>query len=370
MSVGYVPVQWNRKKIVYDAFVFSLVLIYTQLFVLIARKTLTGSERISEPILQMRAFGSCAFLMLTLILCIGPLARLRPRFLPILYNRRHLGVVTFIVACWHAVQVTGFYQNYGRFSQLQALVRYDSTFTGSSVPFQFFGAGALLIFAVMAFTSHDFWQKALGPTAWKSIHMGIYAAYALILAHVFFGELQWETHPAYVAFFSLSGALVVGLHLLAAFRSTKVDDDAPIWIEYQGRRWLSAGSPDSIPHGRAKPLAVPGGERLAIIRYSGGVAALHGVWAHQGGPLYEGKVIDGCLTCPWHGWQYRPDDGCSPPPFTEKLPTYEVALKDGQVLVDPSPLPPGTPPQPIAWPPNGGLAVAITKPTTGATDDE
>jgi hypothetical protein len=25
------------------------------------------------------------------------------------------------------------------------------------------------------------------------------------------------------------------------------------------------------------------------------------------GPLGEGKIIDGCVTCPWHGYQYLPD---------------------------------------------------------------
>jgi nitrite reductase/ring-hydroxylating ferredoxin subunit len=71
------------------------------------------------------------------------------------------------------------------------------------------------------------------------------------------------------------------------------------------------------------------------------------VCAHQGGPLYEGKVIDGCLTCPWHGWQYRPGDGCSPPPFQERLITYRIRLKNGRVLVDPRPLPAGTAVPPI-----------------------
>ena len=29
------------------------------------------------------------------------------------------------------------------------------------------------------------------------------------------------------------------------------------------------------------------------------------------GPLGEGKIVDGCITCPWHGFQYRPQDGCT-----------------------------------------------------------
>ena len=49
----------------------------------------------------IRAFGTCAFVMLTAILWIGPLARLDRRFLPLLYNRRHFGVLTFLVALVH-----------------------------------------------------------------------------------------------------------------------------------------------------------------------------------------------------------------------------------------------------------------------------
>ena len=49
-----------------------------------------------------------------------------------------------------------------------------------------------------------------------------------------------------------------------------------------------------------------------------------------------------CVTCPWHGYEYRLEDGCAPPPFTEKLATYRVRLRDGMIEVDPNALPPGT----------------------------
>jgi hypothetical protein len=35
--------------------------------------------------------------------------------------------------------------------------------------------------------------------------------------------------------------------------------------------------------------------------------------------------------------------GLAPPPFTEKLATYRLRVRDGVVEVDPDPLPPGTP---------------------------
>ena len=59
------------------------------------------------------------------------------------------------------------------------------------------------------------------------------------------------------------------------------------------------------------------------------IGALTNVCAHQNGPIGEGRIINGCVTCPWHGYEYRLEDGCAPPPFTEKLATYRVRLRDG-----------------------------------------
>jgi nitrite reductase/ring-hydroxylating ferredoxin subunit len=85
-----------------------------------------------------------------------------------------------------------------------------------------------------------------------------------------------------------------------------------------------------------------GKRRIALYRRQGRVFALSNVCRHQGGPIGEGRIVDGCITCPWHGWQYRPEDGASPPPFNEKIPTFPVAVRDGQVYVNPEPLPQGT----------------------------
>ena len=69
--------------------------------------------------------------------------------------------------------------------------------------------------------------------------------------------------------------------------------------------------------------------------------------AHQGGPLGEGRIVDGCITCPWHGYQYKPDDGRSPAPFTEKVPTYRLKLDGDRVLLHTAALPPGTQIDPV-----------------------
>ena len=67
--------------------------------------------------------------------------------------------------------------------------------TISQLPFQPFGLAALVILFLMAATSHDFWLHNLTAPVWKTLHMGVYLAYALIVLHVIFGVLQGETSP-------------------------------------------------------------------------------------------------------------------------------------------------------------------------------
>jgi len=106
--------------------------------------------------------------------------------------------------------------------------------------------------------------------------------------------------------------------------------------------WIDAGTIDEIPNCRAKVVCLPGRERVAVFMYDGKVSAVTNVCKHQGGPLSEGKVIKGCITCPWHGWDYRAEDGCAPPPFTEKLATYQVKVENRRILLNTVPLPEGT----------------------------
>ena len=109
---------------------------------------------------------------------------------------------------------------------------------------------------------------------------------------------------------------------------------------------IIACAASEVPEGRAKVVVI-GGERVAIFRDRGRLSALSGVCQHQNGPLGEGRVVDGLVVCPWHGYQYKPDCGCSPEPFHETVPTFRVEVRDGRVLVDPRPLPLGTITEPV-----------------------
>ncbi len=48
---------------------------------------------------------------------------------------------------------------------------------------------------------------------------------------------------------------------------------------------------------------------VAVFRTADGWRAIEGRCPHKGASLGNGAVRDGCVTCPWHDWQFRLDDG-------------------------------------------------------------
>jgi nitrite reductase/ring-hydroxylating ferredoxin subunit/DMSO/TMAO reductase YedYZ heme-binding membrane subunit len=287
----------------------------------------------------LRAFGTAAFLLLHVVLSIGPLARLDRRFLPLLYNRRHLGVATFCVALVHGalalVQFHGLGDTHPLVSLLTANPRLDSI---AHFPFQPLGLAALGILFLMAATSHDFWLAQLTAPVWKTLHMGVYLAYALLVAHVALGALQSERRPELAVLLVVGVAWLLGVHLVAALRERSVDRERPADAS---EIWVAVCDAADIPDGRARVVCVAG-ERVAVFRHGDRISALSNVCQHQNGPLGEGRIVDGCVVCPWHGYEYDPASGRSPAPFTERVPTFGVRVREGRVWLDPRPKPAGT----------------------------
>ncbi|MGI9350832.1 MAG: Rieske 2Fe-2S domain-containing protein [Rhizobiaceae bacterium] len=344
MGVDYKPVIWNRNKYMYDAVLLIAVASYIYLYIRVGVNFQDSSQPIERPIMRMRAFGSCAFLMLSFILCIGPLARLNEKFLPLLYNRRHFGVLTACVAAVHANYVLGWYYAFSPTNKYEALFSSNTNFDQLlGFPFEAFGIFAFLMLLILAVTSHDFWLSFLSAPIWKRLHMGIYFGYASVVLHISLGPLQTDRDPVFAIVFFTSVFAVSILHFIVAMKDRQADsmfvrepnpgDDTP---------WIEVGQVSQIENKRAKIVSLPDEERVAVFRNGNTLSAVHNVCAHQNGPLGEGKIVDGCITCPWHGFQYNPEDGRSPAPFEEKIATYRLKLEAGTVYVDPRPLAPGT----------------------------
>ncbi|MBI1369835.1 MAG: Rieske 2Fe-2S domain-containing protein [Planctomycetes bacterium] len=347
MSTSYRPVQWSPYKQRYDLVVAGGIGVYLIVFIIAGKVALGGDHAVSDPILLLRALGTCAFGLLTLILCIGPLCRLDRRFLPLLYNRRHLGVATCAVATLHVLLVLVWYHGFGIVDPIKSLITGNRAYTSASAfPFEILGVFAFFILFAMAATSHDFWLKNLSPRWWKSLHMLVYIAWALLVMHIAVGAMQSERSVAYPAMLIVSVVLVAGLHVTAGRREVKRDRSGSVAMDTT--EWVDACAVDDVREGRGKAVCIPGRGRIAVFRHQGRFSAMSNVCVHQGGPLGEGRIIDGCVTCPWHGYQYQPHNGQSPPPFTEKVPTYRLRIETGRVLIDPRPLAPGTPVEPVS----------------------
>tara|TARA_B110000967_G_C18895027_1_gene569990 strand:+ start:1815 stop:2843 length:1029 start_codon:yes stop_codon:yes gene_type:complete len=335
MGLDYQFVLWNKYKKTYDKIIVFSMLLYIIIFAII---TLVFNAETSIETLVIRAFGSLAIVMLHIILVIGPLARLNTRFLPILYNRRHLGVSMFLAAAVHGLFSIIQFHALGNTNPIYSIFTSNLEYGSlTNFPFQVLGFFALLILFLMAVTSHDFFLGNLSATVWKRLHMLVYLAYFLSIAHVFLGAFQQETSAFTIGFLALGFFFVASLHLVTAFKERKIDTTKV--IETNG--WLKVCSISEIEEDRAKIFTVKN-ERVAIFKYDGKLSAIHNVCKHQGGPLGEGKIIDGCITCPWHGYQYLPSNGQSPPPFTEKVATYELKLNGDIVYINPKSFDEGT----------------------------
>jgi len=335
MSAGFQAVQWNRRKLVYDAILLGGVIVFIATFMTVGALRNPPGDMPAWIGLRIRAFGTCAFVMLTIILMIGPLARFSPRFLPLLYNRRHFGVLTFFVALVHAWSVVDWFSVQGAMGDLVTEMTNNSKF-GQFIgfPIKALGLTGLSILFLLAATSHDFWLAFLTPRVWKALHMALYLAYGVLVMHVALGVMQEDQRAFIPILLGGSFALVTLLHLAAGWREREASRD------HHG--WLVVGPPGEIPDKAARIVTAPDGERIAVFRDGDRIGALTNLCAHQNGPLGEGCIVNGLVTCPWHGYEYRLEDGCAPPPFTEKLATYRVRLRDGVIEVDPNALPPGT----------------------------
>jgi methionine sulfoxide reductase heme-binding subunit len=336
MSVSYQAVGWNRQKKIYDWILFSFCILYILVF---AGITLAVNPDVTFETLLIRSTSTLAVILLTIILSVGPLCRLNPKFLPLLYNRRHLGVTMFSIALIHGAFGILQFHSLGNTGPLVSLFTSNTNYGSfADFPFQALGFFALVILALMAITSHDFWLHNLSPRVWKTLHMFVYLAYFLIIMHVMLGVIQYETNPLFVLILMLGSFTIVTLHVAAGTRELK-KDHIKYGLEKQG--FVKVCAVEEIQEDRAK-IFCPKDERIAIFKTEGRLFAIHNVCKHQNGPLGEGRIVDGCITCPWHGYQYLPKNGQSPPPFKEKVSTYDVKLNGTEVWLNPTPFPEGT----------------------------
>lgn len=101
-----------------------------------------------------------------------------------------------------------------------------------------------------------------------------------------------------------------------------------------GTKWVRLETGDvtdltTLPE--ATPTKMKAGiNDLVVVRIGDTLHAMHNVCAHAGGPLNEGRLVDGCIECPWHFSRYRLTDGLAVQgPTVYDQPSYEIRATEG-----------------------------------------
>jgi nitrite reductase/ring-hydroxylating ferredoxin subunit/uncharacterized membrane protein len=128
-----------------------------------------------------------------------------------------------------------------------------------------------------------------------------------------------------------AGVLAASGHLgghLAYATGVGVDQTA---FEDPPDGWAAALRESDLPEGESRYAEVSG-VGVMVARHQGNVYALSNRCVHRGGPLDEGELSDGCVTCPLHGSTFRLADGAiERGPAAYPQPAWEVRVRDGVI---------------------------------------
>lgn len=98
-------------------------------------------------------------------------------------------------------------------------------------------------------------------------------------------------------------------------------------------QFIKAADIDQIPEGESY-VVVLGGREIAIFNWKGKYYAVENSCPHRGGPVAEGELEDGIISCPWHAWPFDLRTGECKINSAAKLETFALKIEDGQLLVE------------------------------------
>jgi nitrite reductase (NADH) small subunit len=102
---------------------------------------------------------------------------------------------------------------------------------------------------------------------------------------------------------------------------------------------ISVGLLEDFPENSGRVVEA-GSHSVAIFNVEGRLFALRNRCLHHGGPIGEGWVRDGVVTCPWHWWRYEIATGRRLDAPEMRVESFPIEVRDGEVLVD---VPPAEP---------------------------
>ena len=193
--------------------------------------------------------------------------------------------------------------------------------------------GALSALPTAAAGLND-WATLDGPTR----RLGLVHGTTNVVATALFA-ISWLARKAGRRFFARLLALAgFGTVSVGAFLGGHLSFRRGIGVDHTAflgapEDWTAVADEASVKE--LEPLLVKSaGVEIVLVRERGLLYALLERCAHQGGPLHEGRIEDGCVVCPWHSSRYRLSDGAAlSGPTAHPQPTVQVRVRDGNVEV-------------------------------------
>lgn len=104
-------------------------------------------------------------------------------------------------------------------------------------------------------------------------------------------------------------------------------------FEQEPEEWTDVLAEEALGEGE-KRCAVAQGTPVMVTRIDGSLYAISDRCSHRGGPLHEGELQDGTITCPWHRSVFDVRDGALiRGPSAYPQPAWETRVREGRIEV-------------------------------------
>jgi nitrite reductase/ring-hydroxylating ferredoxin subunit/uncharacterized membrane protein len=104
-------------------------------------------------------------------------------------------------------------------------------------------------------------------------------------------------------------------------------------FEERPEDWVDVLADGELGEGETRCVAA-NGTQVMLARTGGALYALSNHCSHRGGPLHEGRLQDGTITCPWHASVFDLRDGALVRgPASYPQPAWDARVREGRIEV-------------------------------------
>ena len=99
--------------------------------------------------------------------------------------------------------------------------------------------------------------------------------------------------------------------------------------------WITIGHVEDIPRRGARCVNTPIGKIAVFRTQEDQIFAIENRCPHKGGPLVEGIVHGGSVTCPLHNWVFDLETGSALGADEGQVKTFPIDVIDGRIFMAP-----------------------------------